>query len=125
MSAEEGSNDKEYLKKVVREAISETRTVLVELRVHEFQILPGRRRLARMNALVEKLSMVDAKLGTKVWELVNAPTVIETTQAAYQGLHFNLEAKRHMLQVKNRYFKDLDWALERCARLEKNPIAKS
>ncbi len=45
----------------------EARNVLTELRVHEFRVQTGNRRLSRMNALVEKISLADTELGTKIW----------------------------------------------------------
>lgn len=124
LSAEEGSKDKEYVKKVVRDAISEARNVLTELRVHEFNIPTGRRRLSRMNSLVEKLSLADAELGTKVWSLVNAPTLLEVENKTYEKTKPNPEVEKHIIKIKNNYFKDLERALKRCAELEKNPIAE-
>lgn len=122
LSAEEGSNDKEYLKKRIRDAVSETRDVLAELRVHDFNIPTGKRRLTRMNSLIEVLSLTDAELGTCVWRLVNAPTMIAFAGATYKVVEPDGEIEKYSLEMKNKYFKDLDWALQRCAELEKNPI---
>lgn len=124
LTAEEGSSDKEYLKKTIREAIAEARNVLAELRVHEFQIPTGRRRLSRMNALIEKLSLADPELGTKVWELVLAPTLINISCRANSEIEPNSEPVKYEMEMKKKYFKDLEWALQRCAELEKNPIEK-
>lgn len=119
LSAEEGSNDKEYLKKTIRDAVTEARNVLTELRVHEFGISTGRRRLARMNLLVEKISLADTKLGTVIWQLVNVPVLIDV----YSRLN-TPESEKEILELKNKSFNDLEKALQRCAELEKNPIVK-
>lgn len=124
LSAEEGSSDKEYLKKVIRESISEARSVLTELRVHEFNIPTGRRRLARMNSLAEKLNLVDVGLGTKLWRLVNAPIFIGIINETYKGIEPDPEVTKYRTEITNSYYKDLEWALQRCAEIEKNPIVK-
>lgn len=123
LSAEEGSNDKEYLKKAIREAVTETRSVLTELRVQEFRVPTGKRRLSRMNSLVEKLSLTDTELGTKVWRLVNAPVMLSVAEETDKKVGTNSEVAKFNLELKNGYFEDLEWALQRCAELEKNPIA--
>ena len=122
LSAEEGSNDKEYLKRTIREAVGEARAVLTELRVHEFRVQTGNRRLSRMNALVEKIGLADTELGTKIWVLVNAPVLLSTAEGAYKGLQHDPKVEEYMLSLKNGYFKDLEWALKRCSELEKNPL---
>lgn len=122
LSAEEGSNDKEYLKKIMREAVTEARSVLTELRVQEFRVQTGNRRLSRMNTLVEKISLADTELGTKIWALVNAPVLLSTAEGAYKGLQHDPQVEKYMLSLKSVYSKDLDWALKRCAELEKNPL---
>lgn len=124
LSAEEGSNDKEYLKKVIRESIAETRNVLTELRVNEFIVPTGKRRLSRMNSLVEKLSLADSELGTKFWDLVNVPTFISTINKTYEGVDHDPKVTEYRTKIINSYLKDLEWALQRCAELEKNPIVK-
>lgn len=117
LDAEEGSNDKEYLKKTIREAVNEARSVLTELRVHEFKIQTGRRRLARINLLIEKVNLSDAKLGTVIWQLANSPVLIDV----YSRLG-SVEAEKEILELRRKSFKDLEWALKRCGELEKNPI---
>ncbi len=124
LNAEEGSNDKEYLKKTIREAVMEARSVLTELRVHEFQIHTGKRKLSRMNALVEKISLADSELGTKIWRLVNAPIMLNVTKETDKKVIPNSEVALYNLELKNSYFKDLEMALQRCAELEKNPIPR-
>lgn len=123
LSAEEGSNDKEYLKKAIREAVTEARSILTELRVQEFRVPTEKRRLSRMNSLVEKLSLTDTELGTKVWRLVNAPVILSVAEETDKKVGSNSEIARFNLELKNGYLKDLEWALQRCAELEKNPIA--
>ncbi|MFH0773620.1 MAG: hypothetical protein V1922_04900 [bacterium] len=118
LSAEESSSDKEYLKNKIRTAVSEARNVLTELRVHEFEIPTGRRRLARMNTLIEDISLADKELGSKIWGLVNTPVLVD----AYSRIEENSpKVTAAILEIKNKSFKDLEWALERCAVLEKNP----
>ena len=121
LSVEEGNNDKTHLKRIVREAVSEARNVLTELRVHQFSIPTGRRRLARMNSLAEKLNLVDIELGTKLWSLVNAPLFLGTINEAYEGLNSDPAVTQYRIEITNNYSKDLEWALKRCAELEKNP----
>ena len=123
LSAEEDSSDKEYLKKAVREAVTEARSVLTELRVQEFRVRTGKRRLSRMNSLVEKLSLADAELGAKVWKLVNAPVILNVAEETDKKVGSNSEVARFNSKLRNGYLKDLGWALKRCAELEKNPIA--
>jgi len=122
LSAEEDSKDKEYLKKTIRESVTEARNVLTELRVNEFRIVTGKRRLTRMNSLVEKLSLVDAELGNKLWKLVNAPIMLGVNEETYKKVEPNSEIAKYNLKIKEGYFKDLEWTLQRCADLEKNPI---
>lgn len=124
LSAEETSNDKEYIKRVIRDAVSEARTVLAELRVHEFAIPTGRRRLSRMNSLVEKISIADPELGTKLWSLVNAPVFIDTINKTYERMASDPEVTKYRTEIINTYLKDIEWALKRCAEVEKNPTAK-
>lgn len=124
LSAEESSSDKEYLKKAIREAVAETRSVLTELRVQEFRVPTGKRRLSRMNSLVEKISLTDTELGTKVWRLVNAPVMLSVAEETDKKVGSTSEVAKFNLELKNGYLKDLEWALQRCAELEKNPIAK-
>ena len=119
LSAEEISGDKEFLKQKIRDAVAQARTVLTELRVHEFQIPTGKRKLARMNSLVEELSRVDNELGTKVWSLVNVPTILETYKKKSDP-----ESEKYYLESRNGYFKDLEWALKRLDELEKDPVGK-
>lgn len=122
LSAEEGSYDKEHLKKIIRDSISEARNVLTELRVQEFNIPTGKRRLARMNSLAEKLNLADVELGTKFWRLVNAPIFIDTINKTYKGIEPDPEVTKYRTEIIYSYLKDLEWALQRCAELEKNPI---
>lgn len=122
LSAEESSNDKEYLKKTIREAVSEARSVLTELRIQEFRVPTGKRRLSKRNSLVEKLSLTDTELGTKVWRLVNAPVILSVAEETDKKVVSSSEVARFNLELKNGYLKDLEWALQRCAELEKNPI---
>ncbi len=124
LSAEESSNDKEYVKKIIRDAVSEARNVLTELRVHEFAIPTGRRRLSRMNSLVEKISLADPELGTKLWSLVNAPVFIDTINKSYEKVSSDPEVTKYRTEIINTYLKDIELALLRCAEIEKNPIAK-
>ena len=122
LSAEEGSNDKEYLKKRIRDAVSETRTVLAELRVNDFKVPTGNRKLTRMNSLIEVLSLSDPDLGTRVWKLVNAPTMIALAGATYKIVEPQGQVARYESEMKKEYFEDLKWALGRCAELEKKPV---
>ncbi|HUW21129.1 MAG TPA: hypothetical protein VMW41_00500 [Candidatus Bathyarchaeia archaeon] len=124
LSAEESSEARKHLKEVIRGAIAETRDVLTELRVHEFKIPTGKRRLSRMNSLVEKLSLADFELGTKVWGLVLAPTLMNISGRANNRGELNPEAVKYEIEMKRKCFKDLEWALQRCAELEKNPIVE-
>ena len=121
LTVEESSGDKEYLKKVIRDTVSETRTVLTELRVQEFNVRTGKRRLSRMNTLVEKISLADPKLGTKFWNLVNAPVFIDTINKTYEGVSSDPEVTKYRNSIIDAYLKDIDWALDRCADIEKNP----
>lgn len=121
LSAEEGSSDREHLKKVIREAISEARDVLSELRVHEFNIQTGRRRLTRMNSLAEKLDLADPELGNRLWKLVNAPILLNVIDETNKKDDSNVQGVKYKTDMRDGYFKDLEWALQRCAELEKNP----
>lgn len=78
-----------------------------------------------MNALIERISLADTELGTKIWVLVNAPVLLNTAEGAYKGLRNDPEVEKYMMTLKNGYFKDLEWALKRCAELEKNPLLNS
>ena len=95
LSAEEGVSDKTYLKKLIRESVAETRDVLTELRVHEFNIPTGRRKLSRMNSLVEKLSLVDEELANRVWALVNAPTLVNLAEEAYKKVESDVRVQEY------------------------------
>ena len=123
LSAEEGSNDKEYLKKVIREAVSEARNVLTELRVHEFNVPTGRRRLTRMNSLAEKLDLADPELGNRLWKLVNAPILLNVIDETNKRDDTDVQGAKYKTEMRDGYFKDVEWALQRCAELEKNPTA--
>jgi hypothetical protein len=122
VSVEEGSNDKEYLKKTIRDAVKEARSVLTELRVQEFKVPTGKRRLSRMNDLVEKISLADPELGTQIWKLVNAPVMLQISEESDKIASPKSEASKFYVEQKNEYFEDLKAALERCAELEKKPI---
>ena len=122
LSAEESSHDKEYLKQTIRGAVTEARGILAELHVQEFRVITGKRRLSRMRSLVEKLSLTDTELGTKVWKLVNAPVILSIAEETDKKVGSNSEVAKFNLELKNDYLKDLEWALNRCAELEKNPI---
>ena len=117
LSVEENSGDKEYLKKVIRLTVNETRDILTELRVHEFKVPTGRRRLSRMNSLIEKLNMADSGLGDLVWKLVTAPTVLDVKKT-----EVGTAGSTYKLTMINDYLKDLELALRRCTELEKNPV---
>lgn len=123
LAAEEGSHDKEYLKKIIRDAVNETRNVLTELRVHEFKIITDRRRLPGMNSLVEKLSMVDSKLGDHVWELVNAPVILSVIADTDKRQEVGTAGSTYYATLIKDYYATLELALKRCAELERNPIS--
>lgn len=121
LSAEEGSSDKEYLKNVLRESVNEARAVLAELRVNEFKVTTGRRRLSRMNTLVEKLSMFDEELGNLVWELVNAPVLLEVISENNKRQEIGTAGSTYINSLTNAYSEKLALALKRCNDLEKHP----
>ena len=117
LNAEEVSRERQYLKKFIRDAVSEARKELTTLRVNEFNVPVGNRWLSRMNELIEKLSLVDVELGNRVWSLVNAPKFLNPMR----------DNPRHasiMTYAKNLYFKELERVMKRCAELQKNPFAK-
>lgn len=122
LSVEEGSNDKEYLKKTIRDSVREARIVLTELRVQEFKVPTGKRRLSRMNDLVEKISLVDSDLGTQIWKLVNAPVMLQVSDQSSRVVSSESEVAQFNLDMKNKYFDELNQALRRCAELERKPI---
>lgn len=124
LSAEEGSEVRKHLKEIIRGAVAEARDVLTELRVQEFRVHTGRRRLSRMNSLVEKLSLADPELGTLVWKLVNAPTLLSVMEENRKKAGVDPKVTKYEVEMKNNYFKDIEGALQRCAELEKNPIVK-
>lgn len=119
--------DRAHLKQKIWDTVEETRNELAELRANEFKVMHGKRWLTRMNALVEKLSLVDPELGSLVWNLFNAPTRIESMKArqqynpAYQGS----ESITEITKLKQKYFDDIKQAMERLNELEKNPLSKS
>ncbi len=124
--AQDKREDRTYLKQKIRAAVEEARNGLAELRVNEFKMMHGNRWLTRMNALVEKLSLADPKLGSLVWNLFNAPTRIESIVRRQQ---YNLTAQNpesivEITKLKREYLNDIEWAMKRLNELEKNPLSR-
>lgn len=119
--------DRAHLKQKIWAAVEETRNELAELRANDFKVMHGKRWLTRMNALVEKLSLADPELGSLVWNLFNVPTRIESIEVRqqYSLTDQSLESIAEVTKLKQKYFDDIKWAMERLNELEKNPLLKN